>query len=76
MASRLIELFEDELLREKVKNKLPYLFHIAELESSRANKIGMEVGSTREDIEQGIEKGNKFVWNLKDGEITIQVVKA
>ncbi len=24
----------------------------------------------------GIEKGNKLVWNLKDSEITIQVVKA
>lgn len=31
-------------------NRLPYLFHLAELESSRAGKIGMEVGSLRERI--------------------------
>jgi len=29
---------------------LPYLFQLAELESSRAGKIGMEVGSVREKI--------------------------
>ena len=31
-------------------NRLPYLFHLAELDSSRAGKIGMEVGSLRERI--------------------------
>lgn len=50
MNSKLIEIFEDEVLRERIKNKLPHLFSIAELESSRAGKIGMEVGSTREKI--------------------------
>jgi len=35
---------------EKIKSRLPYLFHLAELESSRAGKIGMEVGSLRERI--------------------------
>jgi len=50
MASRLKEVFEDESLREKIAKKLPYLFHIAELESSRAGKTGMEVGSLRERI--------------------------
>jgi hypothetical protein len=43
-------LFEDQILREKIKHKLPYLFNVAELESSRAGKIGMEVGSLRERI--------------------------
>lgn len=43
-------LFDDKTYRQKTKNKLPYLFYIAELESSRAGKIGMEVGSTREKI--------------------------
>jgi len=33
MASRLIEIFEDEKLVEKVKRCLPYLFQLAELES-------------------------------------------
>jgi len=37
-------------LQIKIKNKLQYSFHIVELESSRAGKIGMEVGSTRERI--------------------------
>ena len=50
MVSRLKEVFEDESLNEKIAEKLPYLFHIAELESSRAGKIGMEVGSLRERI--------------------------
>ena len=50
MSSRLTEIFEDERLVEKIKEKLPYLFQLAELESSRAGKIGMEVGSLRERI--------------------------
>jgi len=50
MPSRLTEIFEDAKLVEKVKKRLPYLFHLAELESSRAGKIGMEVGSLREKI--------------------------
>lgn len=50
MPSRLMEIFEDEVLKEKIKSKLPYLFHVADLESSRAGKIGMEVGSIREKI--------------------------
>ena len=45
MSSRLIEMFEDAKLVNRIKNKLPYLFQLAELESSRAGKIGMEVGS-------------------------------
>ena len=44
MSSRLIEIFEDTKLVNRI-NKLPYLFQLAELESSRAGKIGMEVGS-------------------------------
>jgi len=50
MASRLIEIFQDEKLIEKIRKKLPYLFQLAELESSRAGKAGMEVGSLREKI--------------------------
>jgi len=46
----LIEIFEDEKLVEKIKRRLSYLFQLAELESSRAGKIGMEVGSVRERI--------------------------
>ncbi len=50
MANHLIEIFEDEKLVEKIKRRLPYLFQLAELESSRAGKTGMEVGSIRERI--------------------------
>ncbi|GFP38267.1 hypothetical protein HKBW3S44_01947, partial [Candidatus Hakubella thermalkaliphila] len=40
----------DEKLVEKIKRRLPYLFQLAELESSRAGKTGMEVGAVRERI--------------------------
>jgi len=45
MSSKLIEIFEEKKLVEKIRKRLPYLFHLAELESSRAGQIGMEVGS-------------------------------
>lgn len=48
--SNIKELFEDAPLISIIKAKLPNLFCIAELESSRAGKIGMEVGSLREKI--------------------------
>ena len=50
MSSCLIEIFEDEKLIGKIKRSLPYLFQIAEIESSRARRVGMEVGSLRERI--------------------------
>jgi hypothetical protein len=50
MNSRVEALFRDEKLIKKIQNKLPKLFHIAELESSRAGRVGMEVGSLRERI--------------------------
>ena len=50
MPNRLVEIFEDENLVGKIKRRLPYLFQLAELESSRAGKTGMEVGSIRERI--------------------------
>jgi len=48
--SSIIDLFKDETLIERIKDKLPKLFQIADLESQRAGKIGMEVGSIRERI--------------------------
>lgn len=44
------DLFTDEELVKRIQIKLPKLFYLAELESSRAGKIGMEVGSMREKI--------------------------
>ncbi len=46
----MIEIFEDKELIEKIKRRLPYLFQLAELEISRAGRVGMEVGSLRERI--------------------------
>lgn len=50
MQDRLIQIFQDTLLVEKIKKQMPYLFQLAETESSRAGKVGMEVGSIREKI--------------------------
>lgn len=44
------ELFTDKILVAKIQRRLPELFYLAELESSRAGKVGMEVGSAREKI--------------------------
>lgn len=44
------ELFTNPNTVKRIKEKLPKLFRIAEIECSRAGKIGMEVGSTREKI--------------------------
>src|SRR5574341_700006 len=44
------ELFKDRMLVAKIQKRLPELFYLAELESSRAGKVGMEVGSVREKI--------------------------
>ena len=50
MNDHLLELFNDSEIVTKIRNRLPYLFQLAELESSRAGKIGMEVGSVREKV--------------------------
>ena len=50
MKQNIREIFFDKRLVTRIQNKLPKLFHLAELESSRAGKIGMEVGSVREKI--------------------------
>lgn len=42
MSSVFNKLFDDNLIVRRVKNKLPHLFQLAELESSRNGKIGME----------------------------------
>ncbi|MFH1239509.1 MAG: ThaI family type II restriction endonuclease [bacterium] len=48
--NRLLEIFEDNILIRKIQSRLPSLFQLAEQESARAGKIGMEVGSVREKI--------------------------
>lgn len=44
------DLFKDKIIVSKIQAKLPQLFRVAEIETSRAGKIGMEVGSIREKI--------------------------
>jgi hypothetical protein len=50
MPSKLEDLFNDPVIIQRVRDRLPVLFYIAEQESSRAGKVGMEVGSLRENI--------------------------
>lgn len=50
MIEKIKDLFTDHKLVTKIQKRLPELFQIAELESSRAGKIGMEVGTIRERI--------------------------
>lgn len=50
MVNKIERIFEDSSLIRKIQNKLPKAFQLAELESSRAGKVGMEVGSLRERI--------------------------
>lgn len=44
------ELLNDRILVQRIAHRLPFLFQIAEMESSRADKVGMQVGSLRENI--------------------------
>lgn len=50
MPRRVTQVFLDTQLVDKIKRRLPHLFHYAERDSSRAGKVGMEVGSLRERI--------------------------
>jgi hypothetical protein len=44
------DIFTDEVITSRIQKRLPEMFQIAELESSRDGKVGMEVGSVRERI--------------------------
>jgi hypothetical protein len=47
---KITNLFTDQETVMRIQTRLPELFYITELESSRAGKVGMEVGSARERI--------------------------
>jgi hypothetical protein len=49
MAS-VFDLLDDERICGRIRQRLPYLFALAELEASRAGRVGMEVGTLREQI--------------------------
>src|SRR3989344_6200923 len=44
------DLFSDKEAVAEIQRKLPKMFLIAEIESSRAGKMGMEVGTARERV--------------------------
>lgn len=46
----ILSLFNDKTIIEKIRKRLPHLFYLAELDASRAGKVGMEIGSVRERI--------------------------
>ena len=48
--SKITDLFSEPIITEKIRNKLPCLFNMAEIEASRGGKVGMEIGSVRERI--------------------------
>lgn len=50
MSQYLNQLFSDKIIIRRVQEKMPDLFQLAEIDSSRAGKLGMEVGSVRERI--------------------------
>lgn len=50
MNNKINEIFEKKEIIQKIKNKLPYLFQLAEIDISRDGKLGMEVGLVRERI--------------------------
>jgi len=46
--NKIKELFDDTKLVQRIQDRLPYLFQLAELDSTRGGRIGMEVGSGKE----------------------------
>lgn len=50
MIKKINTIFEEKKLIQKIKEKLPYLFQLAEIDNSRDGKLGMEIGSARERI--------------------------
>ncbi len=50
MSKKIYEIFEKKEIVQKIKEKLPYLFQLAEIDNSRDGKLGMEIGSARERI--------------------------
>jgi hypothetical protein len=50
MAKKIYGIFDENEIIQKIKEKLPYLFQLAEIDNSRDGKLGMEIGSARERI--------------------------
>ena len=50
MNKQIDSIFNEQEIIEKIREKLPYLFQLAEIDNSRDGKLGMEIGSARERI--------------------------
>lgn len=50
MMDHLFDIFIDPESIEKIQKRIPYMFTVAEIESMRGGKIGMEVGTVRERV--------------------------
>jgi hypothetical protein len=50
MSKKIHKIFSEKTLINKIQEKLPYLFQLAEIDNSRDGKLGMEIGSARERI--------------------------
>ncbi len=50
MTKKIYQIFDEKEIVQKIKEKLPYLFQLAEIDNSRDGKLGMEIGSARERI--------------------------
>lgn len=68
MTIPIVNLFTNKDFHKKVQSKLPHLFQIAEIDSSRAGKIGMEVGNLRERIIVSM-----LLSELNKGEVTTDI---
>lgn len=50
MSNKIKSIFTNKEIIQKIQDKLPKLFQLAEIDNSRDGKLGMEVGSARERI--------------------------
>lgn len=66
--SPLDELFSDEKLCDKIQRKLPFLFGIAEQQVSRGRKVGMEVGTLREQILVAL-----LIYKFGEGSVDLEI---
>lgn len=64
----IVELFKDKEIVDKIKRRLPYMFQLAEMESSRSRKTAMEVGSIREKIIIAL-----FIYKFGEANVDVEI---
>lgn len=60
--SEIDKLFQDLNIIKKIQKKLPTLFQLSEIDNQRNGKLGMEIGSARENYNSII---NISIWRRK-----------